>query len=154
MIQEPIEEAVRKIDERLAKKLEEEKPDTETKKLRKARKTLTKDYLPRMQKYENQQEILEERNSYSKTDHDAIFMRMKEDHMKNGQLKPGYNVQMGTENQFIVGYSVHQKPGDTSCMKDHLETLENILDGDLPKILLLMPVMVAKKTMNTLKKKN
>lgn len=130
---EAIEEAVRKIDKRLAKKAEEEKPDAETKNLRKARKTLSKDYLPRMQKYEHQQEILEERNSYSKMDHDATFMRMKEDHMKNGQLKPGYNVQMGTENQFIVGYSIHQKPGDTSCMKDHLETLENMLNGNLPE---------------------
>lgn len=128
-----IEEAVRKIDERLAKKSGEAKADAETKKLKKARKTLTKDYLPRMQKYEHQEAILEERNSYSKTDQDATFMRMKEDHMKNGQLKPGYNVQMGTENQFIVGYSIHQKPVDTSCMKDHLETLEKILDGKLPE---------------------
>lgn len=36
------------------------------------------------------------RNSYSKTDRDATFMRMKDDHMKNGQLKPGYNVQIAT----------------------------------------------------------
>lgn len=128
-----IEEAVRKIDERLSKKPEEKKPDAETKKLKKARRTLDKDYLPRMQKYEGQQAILEERNSYSKTDHDATFMRMKEDHMKNGQLKPGYNVQIGTENQFIVGYSIHQKPGDTTCMKEHLETLKAMLDGKLPK---------------------
>lgn len=128
-----IEEAVKKIDERLSKKPPEKKPDEETKKLEKARKTLDKDYLPRMQKYEGQQAILEERNSYSKTDHDATFMRMKEDHMKNGQLKPGYNVQIGTENQFIVGYSIHQKPGDTSCMKGHLETLKTMLDGKLPK---------------------
>ncbi|CAM4465236.1 transposase [Paenibacillus phoenicis] len=47
------------------------------------------------------------------TDHDATFMRMKEDHMRNGQLKPGYNVQIGTENQFIVGYSVHQSKEKT-----------------------------------------
>ena len=33
-----------------------------------------------------------QRNSYSKTDKDATFMRMKEDHMRNGQLKPAYNV--------------------------------------------------------------
>ena len=39
--------------------------------------------------------IGEHRNSYSKTDHDATFMRMKEDHMKNGQLKPGYNCSNG-----------------------------------------------------------
>ncbi|EQB21946.1 Mobile element protein [Dehalobacter sp. UNSWDHB] len=86
-----------------------------------------------MQKYEQQEHILEERNSYSKTDHDATFMRMKEDHMKNGQLKPGYNVQIGTENQFVVGYSIHQRPGDTSCMKDHLEELKSILHGKLPE---------------------
>ena len=47
--------------------------------------------------------IGEHRNSYSKTDHDATFMRMKEDHMKNGQLKPAYNVQMGVESEYILG---------------------------------------------------
>lgn len=46
----------------------------------------------------NQYEIFWDRNSYSKTDKDVTLMRMKEDHMKNGQLKPGYNVQMATEN--------------------------------------------------------
>jgi hypothetical protein len=40
-------------------------------------------------------------------------MRMKEDHMKNGQLKPGYNIQMATENQFILYYTIHQRPTDT-----------------------------------------
>jgi len=84
-----------------------------------------------MEKYEKQEEILKNRQSYSKTDTDATFMRMKEDHMKNGQLKPGYNVQMGTEQQFITGYSVHQRPGDTSCMKPHLEHLKE-MHGRLP----------------------
>jgi hypothetical protein len=56
-------------------------------------------------KYESQQAIFGDRNSYSKTDPDGTFMRMKEDHMRNGQLKPGYNVQVGTEHQFIIGYS-------------------------------------------------
>src|SRR5690606_28540522 len=46
--------------------------------------------------------VLADRNSFSKTDPDATFMRMKEDHMKNEQLKPGYNVQISTSNQFIV----------------------------------------------------
>ncbi len=114
-----IEEAVQKIDQRLAKKSEETKADPQTKKLKRARKKITEDYLPRRQKYEQQEIILKERNSYSKTDHDATFMRIKEDHMKNGQLKPGYNVQMGTKDQFIVG--IHQNPGDTSCLKEHLE---------------------------------
>lgn len=111
-----IEEAVKKIDERLS-----EKPKDKI--LKKAKTTIEKDYLPRMQKYEEQEEILKERRSYSKTDTDATFMRMKEDHMKNGQLKPAYNVQMGTENQFITGYSIHQVTTDTTCTKEHLENL-------------------------------
>jgi hypothetical protein len=48
---------------------------------------------------------------------------MKEDHMKNGQLKPGYNVQMATENQFILYYTVHQRPADTRCFIPHMEKL-------------------------------
>jgi transposase len=99
--------------------------------LKKAVRVLRKDLLPRLQKYETQQELLGDRNSYSKTDHDATFMRMKEDHMRNGQLKPGYNVQIGTENQFIIGYSLHQRPTDTRCLKPHLEKVKSAL-GKLP----------------------
>ncbi len=44
-----------------------------------------------------------ERNSYSKTDRDATFMRMKEDHMRNGQLKPAYNVQLAVHSEYIMG---------------------------------------------------
>ena len=120
-----IEEAVRRIDEKLSN-------NPADKKLQKARKIIEKDYLPRMKKYEQQEEVLAERNSYSKTDTAATFMRMKEDHMKNGQLKPGYNVQIGTENQFVVGYSVHQEAGDTSCLKEHFEELKKQLGGKLP----------------------
>ena len=43
------------------------------------------------------------RNSYCKTDRDATFMRMKEDHMRNGQLKPGYNVNVATASEYILG---------------------------------------------------
>ena len=51
-------------------------------------------------------------------------MRMKEDHMKNGQLKPGYNAQISTENQIIVNYTLHQNPTDTKTLKPHLENLK------------------------------
>lgn len=75
-----------------------------------------------LDKYEQQQKILgEQRNSYSKTDPDATFMRMKEDHMRNGQLKPGYNVQISTNNQFIASYSLHQNPTDTKTLIPHLQ---------------------------------
>ena len=56
---------------------------------------------------------MENGNSYSKTDPDATFMRMKEDAMKNGQTKPGYNLQIGTENQFIIDFRLFPNPTDT-----------------------------------------
>jgi len=87
---------------------------------------LQQEHLPRLEKYENQLETLKTRNSYSKTDTDATFMRMKEDHMKNGQLKPAYNPQISTENQFITHYSIHQTPGDTTTLKQHLESFEQL----------------------------
>ena len=60
----------------------------------------------RLMKYKECFEIMgKDRNSYSKTDLEATFMRMKEDHMRNGQLKPAYNVQIAVENYFIIhGY--------------------------------------------------
>jgi transposase len=97
-----------------------------------ALRKLEEDCLPRQKKYEEQQRKLAGRNSYSKTDEDATFMRMKDDHMKNGQLKPGYNLQMGTEGQFVVGFSVHQRPGDPGCLVPHLEGIKGML-GRLPK---------------------
>lgn len=122
---EAIREAAKRINERLKK-------DPENRDLKQAQKAIARDYLPRMEKYEQQEELLEQRRSYSKTDTDATFMRMKEDHMRNGQLKPGYNVQTGTENQFVTGYSIHRRPGDTSCMKEHLEGLKRQM-GKLPR---------------------
>lgn len=81
-----------------------------------------KNWPTALDKYEQQEKILgKQRNSYSKTDRDATFMRMKEDHMRNGQLKPGYNVQISTNNQFIASYSLHQNPTDTKTLIPHLQ---------------------------------
>lgn len=74
-----------------------------------------------LEKYTLQEEILADRGSYSKTDTDATFMRMKEDHMGNGQLKPAYNPQISTENQFIVHYTIHRQTTDTTTLIEHLE---------------------------------
>jgi len=65
------------------------------------------------------------RNSYSKTDPDATFMRMKDDPMKNGQLKPGYNLQISTENQFIINFSLHQRAGDTTTYPEHINQIKD-----------------------------
>ena len=70
-------------------------------------------YRDKLMEYDNHLEVLGERNSYSKTDPDATFMRMKEDAMKNEQTKLGYNLQTGTENQFIIDFRLFPNPTDT-----------------------------------------
>lgn len=92
-------------------------------------KKLSEEHLPRLEKYERQLATLGERNSYSKTDVDATFMRMKDDHMQNGQLKPAYNTQISTEEQFITHYSIHQTAGDTTTLKEHLDSFEENYDN-------------------------
>ena len=124
------------LSKQIAAKVEQVKEqlaqDPTAKELAKAVRTLEEDYLPRAQKYEDQEKNLAGRNSYSKTDVEATFMRTKDDALKNGQLKPCYNVQIGTENQFVVGYSLHQEAGDTTCLIPHLEKVKGWL-GRLPE---------------------
>ena len=71
---------------------------TKRRKLKKVLRKVKDDFSVRTEKYEIYQETFQGRKSFSKTDHDATFMRMKEDPMRNGQLKPGYNLQIATEN--------------------------------------------------------
>lgn len=121
---EELEALARKLNEKLKKKPQD-------KKTKSALRKVTKEYLPRLKKYEKYQEILDKRSSFSKTDQDATFMRMKGDSMRMPILKPGYNVQIGTENQFIVGFSVHQNPADNVGLISHLDQVEKNL-GFLP----------------------
>jgi transposase len=132
-----LEKKVQELDEILKRGFGEgqEKSDKEEKKRAKAMRTLQKEYLPRLRKYEAQERILQGRGSYSKTDEAATFMRMKDDPLRKAQMKPAYNVQIGTENQFVVGLSVHQRPGDTGCLVPHLEGLKTRL-GRLPEKLI------------------
>ena len=74
----------------------------------------------KLSEYDGRLEKLGGRNSYSKTDPDATFMRMKEDAMNNGQTKPGYNLQIGTESQFITDFGLFPNPGDTLTMRSFL----------------------------------
>ena len=71
------------------------------------------EHRDKLQEYDTHLAIMGERNSYSKTDPAATFMRMKEDAMNNGQTKPGYNLQIATENQFITNFSLFPNPTDT-----------------------------------------
>ena len=85
---------------------------------------IAKNFAANLEKYERQEQLLGKRSSYSKTDPDATFMRMKEDHRKNGQLKPGYNVQISSEDQCIVNYTLHQNTNDIHTLRPHLENYE------------------------------
>ncbi len=80
-------------------------------------------YQGRQQGYDESKEIFGERSSYSKTDKDATFMRMKDDHMKNGQLKPAYNVQLAVEAEYVVGVGLFPNPTDTTTLKPMLERM-------------------------------
>ena len=80
--------------------------------------------LDKLKEYELKLHKCGERNSYSKTDHDATFMRMKEDAMKNGQLKPAYNVQYGSDSEFILWASVGPQPTDTSTLVPFLQAFK------------------------------
>ncbi len=89
----------------------------------KVKKKLTygkKNWPKNLEKYQEQEAILGQRNSYSKTDPDATFMRTKDDHMQNGQLKPCYNIQASTNNQFIANYTLSQDVADTTALIGHL----------------------------------
>lgn len=114
-------EEVTKRVERIKEKVD---ADNLGKEERKALKQIETDSVPRMNRYREQLETMGSRNSYSKTDPDATFMRMKEDAMLNGQLKPGYNVQISTENQFITNFGIYQRPTDTLTMISYLESFK------------------------------
>ena len=93
-----------------------------SKEQRKALMETEKDAVPRMKRYKEKLATMGTRNYYSKTDLDATFMRMQEDAMLNSQLKPGYNVQMSTENQFITNFGIYRRPTDTLIMINYLES--------------------------------
>lgn len=70
------------------------------------------EFIEKQTKYDDYNNIFDGRNSFSKTDHDATFMHMKEDHMQNSQLKPGYNIQIGVEGEYIVGVDISSERSD------------------------------------------
>lgn len=91
-------------------------------------------YLDKLKEYAQKIHICGERNSYSKTDCDATFMRMKEDAMGNGQLKAGYNVQHGVDSEYIVWLTVGPQPTDTTTLIPFLRSMESHLTFKYEKI--------------------
>ena len=82
------------------------------------------EFIARLKKYNKYLHIMGNRNSFAKTDTDATFMRMKEDAMKNGQLKPAYNIQYGTDSEFVTWATVGPQPTDTTTLIPFLQELE------------------------------
>jgi hypothetical protein len=77
--------------------------------------------LEKKEYYEKCKSVFGGRNSFSKTDKDATFMHMKEDHMRNAQLKPGYNMQIGVEAGYVVHCQAFQNRNDVGTLKPFLE---------------------------------
>jgi transposase len=80
--------------------------------------------IEKQRSYDRYNSLFDGRNSFSKTDTDATFMHMKEDHMRNSQLKPGYNVQLGIEGEYIVGVDISSERNDYQTLVPFLKLLE------------------------------
>jgi transposase len=93
-------------------------------KLQKLKEEL-EEFHERQIKYNTHNQLFDGRNSYSKTDSDATFMHMKDDHMRNSQLKPGYNVQIGVESEYITGVGVFQDRNDIATLIPFLNDMKS-----------------------------
>ena len=91
--------------------------------LQKALETL-ETYIAKLKEYNKKLYVCGDRNSYSKTDPDATFMRMKEDAMLNGQLKPAYNLQHGVDSEYITWLDISPRPTDTRTLIPFLKDME------------------------------
>lgn len=90
-------------------------------------------YLERLKTYAHHIEICgDERNSYSKTDHDATFMRLKRDYMGNDQLLPAYNLQTAVCDEYIAAVDVKHYASDMECFVPLMEKF-NEMYGHYPK---------------------
>ena len=126
-----IEDELSQAVETLTQEIDKESNGQKRKALRSQRKPIklarkqVANFILRKEKYKLDFEIMGARNSYSKTDTDATFMRMKDDYMRNGQLKVAYNLQIATENQYVLDYEVYPNPTDTRTLPDFLAHYQN-----------------------------
>jgi transposase len=119
-------EQIRAYAEKANKILQKTPPHKERQKVEKVKRDLQQQQT-KLDKYQHQLDLCGERSGYSITDSDATVMRTKTDN-----LLPSYNVMIGTEDQMIVNYSIHQNPSDTANLISHLEQLEKHTD-EVPK---------------------
>lgn len=93
------------------------------------------EYKERQEQYDMHNQLFEDRNSYSKTDKDATFMHMKDDHMRNSQLKPAYNVQIGVESEYVVGVGIFQDRSDSTTLIPFLNDMKEKYDNQFKNII-------------------
>lgn len=136
---EAVKKAIGRLNTALAAKEAQAESKEKSRELSKAKtklNNLESKQLAKLKEYERQQEILGGRSSYSKTDEDATFMKTKDDHFKKAQAKPSYNVQVGTENHFVVNWTMHDTTSDSACFVPHMVDTKTTLEGiglSLPK---------------------
>jgi transposase len=92
------------------------------------------EWLDKLKIYEEHLNLLGERNSYSKTDKDATFMRLKDDHMKNGQLKPAYNIQCATNGGYIIDIGGFSNPADVRTLIPFMDRLLEKYDTKINRV--------------------
>ena len=90
--------------------------------------------LEKLKEYEKKLHICANRGSYAKTDPDATFMHMKDDHMLNGQLKPAYNIQHAVNSGFIVAAGIFPNPTDVMTLKPFLNQMEEDLSFTFERV--------------------
>ena len=83
--------------------------------------------IEKLKEYTKKLHICGDRNSYSKTDPDATFMRLKEDAMLNGQLKPAYNLQHAVDAQYVTWADISARPTDVTTLVPFLKDMEGYL---------------------------
>ena len=87
-------------------------------------------YIDKLKEYIHKLYVCGKRNSYAKTDTDATFMRMKEDAMLNGQLKPAYNLQNGVDSEYVIWLGIYQNPTDTLTLNNVISDMKRGLRPD------------------------
>lgn len=93
------------------------------------------EYIRRIKDYVHKLHVCGERNSFAKTEHEATFMRMKEDAMRNGQLKPAYNIQYGVDAAYVVWVSAGPQLTDTTTLIPFLKDFERYFPKKYPNVI-------------------
>ena len=127
------ENKVNQIVDKINRKIKEGKISKEEGGEQRVKVRRTKTLIERKETYENKKKILGKRNSYSKTDHDAVAMMVKD----KKTIRPAYNEGILIENGIVLNYVIDDNASDSvsfiNLMKgavDNLEKTPERVNGD------------------------